>query len=213
MAAAATVPTARTESALPVEGARLSWRSRDLALMSAVFLLSAFGTSGFTQFSGAVMVQKGIKLTDTVLYLGISTSGQFLGTLLAAVIADRVERRAALVTCAIVMGAAALGFALSATALTLLVTSMACTVLISLYLPALFVYTGELFPTSRRSSATALAWTANRVASALVPFVLLPLLRRSGPLAMATVIVAALLGAAAALVAFAPRKPAGQPVG
>lgn len=211
-APAVAVPVAQTVIGTPVEGTRLSWRPRHVALMCAIFLLSACGISGFTQFNGAVMVQKGIKLTDTVLYLGISTTGQFLGTLLAAVIADRVERRAALITCAVVMAAAALGFALSFTALTLLLTSVAYTVLIALYLPALFVYTGELFPTSRRGSATSLAWTANRVASALIPFVLLPLLRRNGPLAMAAVIVVAMLGAAATLLAFAPRQPAGQPV-
>jgi putative MFS transporter len=208
----ATAPEAQALPATAVEGGGFSWRPWHLVLMCAIFMLSACGISGFTQSSGAVMVQKGIKLTDTVLYLGISTSGQFLGTLLAAIVADRVERRAALITCAMVMAAAALGFALSFTALTLLLTSVAYTVLIALYLPALFVYTGELFPTARRGSATALAWTANRVASALIPFVLLPLLRRHGPLVMTGVIVVAMLGAAATLLVFAPRKPAGQPV-
>ena len=113
---------------------------------------------------------------------------------------------------AMAMAAAALGFALSFTALTLLLTSMAYTVLIALYLPALFVYTGELFPASRRGSATALAWTAKRAASALIPFVLLPLLRLYGPLIMTAVIVVVMLGAAATLFVFAPRKPAGQPL-
>ena len=195
-----------------VEESKLAWRPRHLVLMSAIFLLSACGTSGFTLFSGAVMVQKGIKLTDTVFYLGISTTGQFLGTLLTAVIADRVERRIALTTCAIVMAAAAFAFALSSTAPTLLVTSVLYTVMMALYLPALFIYATELFPTSRRSSATSIAWTANRLASALIPFVLLPLLRHSGSLAMATVIVVALLLAAALIFGFAPRTPAGQPV-
>ena len=198
--------------ATPVEEARLAWRLRHVVLMGVIFLLSACGISGFTLFSGAVMVQKGIKLTDTVLYLGISTGGQFVGTLLLAVIADRIERRIALTSCAVAMAAAALGFVLSSTALTLLVASVAFTVMMALYLPALFIYVTELFPTSRRSASTSLAWTANRVASALIPFVLLPLLRRSGSLAMGSLIVAALLAAAALLFGLAPRKPAGQPV-
>ena len=110
------------------------------------------------------------------------------------------------------MAAAAFAFALSSTAPTLLVTSVLYTVMMALYLPALFIYATELFPTSRRSSATSIAWTANRLASALIPFVLLPLLRHSGSLAMATVIVVALLLAAALIFGFAPRTPAGQPV-
>jgi putative MFS transporter len=148
-----------------------------------------------------------------VLYLGISTTGQFAGTLLTAVIADRVERRKALAACAIIMASAVTAFALGSTAAALLTTSLLFTVMMALYLPALFVYAGELFPTARRSSAISLAWTANRVASALAPFVLLPLLRSNGPLGMAAVIGVALLAAAALVLAFAPFKPAGEPVG
>ena len=191
----------------------LPWRPRYVVLMGAIFLLGACGTSGFTLFSGAVMVQKGIKLTDTVLYLGISTTGQFVGTLLAAAIADRIERRIALVTCAVAMAAAVLGFVMSSTVLTLLLTSVAYMMLVALYLPALFIYTTELFPTARRSSATAIAWTANRVSSALIPFILLPLLRHDGALALATVLAVTLLLVAALVFGFAPRRAAGQPVG
>jgi MFS transporter, putative metabolite:H+ symporter len=198
--------------ATEVGGAQLAWHPRHLVLMSAIFLLSACGISGFTLFSGAMMVQKGIKLTDTVLYLGISTVGQCVGTLLTAIIADRVERRIALTSCAVAMAAAALAFALSSTALTLLVASAVFTVMMALYLPALFVYATELFPTSRRSSATSLAWTANRVAAALIPFILLPLLRQRGSLAMGAVIVVALLAAAALVYGLAPRQLPGQPV-
>jgi putative MFS transporter len=173
--------------------------------MGLIFLLSACGTSGFTLFSGAVMVQKGISVSDTVLYLGISTTGQFLGTLLSAAIVDRVERRLALMICAVAMAVALLGFVLSSTTVPLLVAGVAFSILMALYLPALFVYATELFPTARRSSATSIAWAANRVSSALIPFVLLPLLRQSGAVAMATVIGVALLLAAVLVFAFAPR--------
>ena len=195
-----------------VEDVQLPWRPGYVGLMGLIFLLSACGTSGFTLFSGAVMVQKGIKLADTVLYLGIATTGQFLGTLLGAAIADRVERRMALTTCAVAMALALLGFVLSSATFSLLVAGVAYSIVMALYLPALFVYATELFPTARRSSATALAWAANRVSSAVIPFVLLPLLRQSGALALATVIGVALLLAAALVFACGPRKLAGQPV-
>jgi putative MFS transporter len=209
---AGTSPTAVAVRETRVEEVPLPWRPRYVVLMGAIFLLSACGTSGFTLFSGAVMVQKGIKVSDTVLYLGIATTGQFLGTLLAAVIADRVERRTALTSCAVAMAVVVLGFVLSSTVLALLMTGVAYSILMALYLPALFIYATELFPTARRSSATAFAWTANRVSSALIPFILLPLLRQSGALAMATVIAVALFLAAGLILGCCPRKPAGLPV-
>ena len=195
-----------------VENLQLPWRPRYVVLMGLIFLLSACGTSGFTLFSGAVMVQKGINVSDTVLYLGISTTGQFLGTLLGAAIADRVERRMALITCAVAMAVALLGFVLSSTPVTLLMAGVAFAITMALYLPALFVYATELFPTARRSSATAFAWTANRVSSAVIPFVLLPLLRQNGALTLAAVMGVALLLAAALVFACAPRRRAGAPV-
>ena len=205
-------PAADVARQTPVEEVPPAWRPRDVVLMGAIFLLSACGTSGFTLFSGAVMVQKGFKVSDTVLYLGIATTGQFLGTLLTAIIADRVERRTALMSCAVAMAVVVLGFVLSSTVLALLVTGVAYSILMALYLPALFIYATELFPTSRRSSATAYAWTANRVSSALIPFILLPLLRQNGALAMATVIAMTWLLTAGLILGCCPRKPAGLPV-
>lgn len=209
---AAGSPTTATSWESRVAEAPLPWLPRYVVLMGAIFLLSACGTSGFTLFSGAVMVQKGIPVSDTVLYLGIATTGQFLGTLLTGVMADRLERRIALTSCAVAMAVVVLGFVLSSTVPALLTAGVAYSMLMAVFLPALFIYATELFPTSRRSSATAFAWTANRVSSALIPFVLLPLLRQSGALAMAVVIAVTLLLAAGLIFGCCPSRPAGQPV-
>ena len=65
---------------------------------------------------------------------------------------------------------------------------------------------------SRRASATSGAWAVNRVASALVPLALLPLLRSEGAMAMFGVVAAAMLGIFVLLLTLAPRGRAGQPV-
>jgi putative MFS transporter len=52
----------------------------------------------------------------------------------------------------------------------------------------------------------------NRVASAIVPLALLPLLKTSGAIAMFTVVAAALVASAALLLAFGPRGLSGKPV-
>jgi MFS transporter, putative metabolite:H+ symporter len=185
---------------------------RHMYLMAVLFFLGAWGTVGFPLLSGAVLVQKGIKLSDTLLYLAIATIGSTIGTLLAALKADLVERRAGLITCTAAMAMFAMGFAISSSPFWLVTTSLVFTVTMALYLPALFVYAAELFPTPMRGSATAVAWAANRAGSALAPFVLLPLLQHRGAVSMAFVMTATLLSSTLVVLSFGPGRQGGRPV-
>ena len=74
------------------------------------------------------------------------------------------------------------------------------------------VYDAELFPTAMRASVSSTTWAANRIASALAPLALLPLLKSAGPMVMFGVIAAALAGSIVLVLAFGPRGLARQPV-
>jgi putative MFS transporter len=151
-------------------------------------------------------------VADSLLYVGITMFGPSVGVLAGALVIDRIERRTALALCAGAMAVLGLAFAASMEATALVAAGVAFNLIGSIYVAVLSVYAAELFPTSLRASASASAWAVNRIASALVPLALLPLLKSSGAIAMFTVVAAALLASVVLVAVFGPRGLAGRPV-
>jgi MFS transporter, putative metabolite:H+ symporter len=180
-------------------------------LVAALFLLSPWSTVAFPLLTGAVLAQKGFRLDDTLLYVGLSFFGPLFGTLMASLGVDRIGRRTALALCAGIMVASGIGFSASNAPLWLIVASVAFTITATLYVSTLNVYGAELFPTRSRASAIASAWALNRVGAAVAPLVLLPLLRNGGAMAMFAVIAATLI-ASIVLLAVSPRGRQRLPV-
>jgi putative MFS transporter len=185
---------------------------RHLALMSTMYFLSPWPTIGFPLLSSAVMVQKGFRIVDNLLYLGIAMAGPTIGTLAAALVADRIERRTALATCAVLMAAFGMIFAVGTEPWVMIASGLAFNLTGSIYITALGIYSAELFPTHLRAAASSSAWAVNRVATALVPLALLPLLYGAGVIVMFMVLTAALFASIGVLMALGPRGLAGRPV-
>jgi len=178
-------------------------QKRSWPLAAALSFLSPWSTVAFPLLSGAVLAQKGFKVTDTLLYVGLSTFGPFVGNLLVSTVIDRIGRRNAMVICSAGMLAAGMVFVASAAPFALIASSFAFTLLVSMQLSFLNLYLSELYPTESRARAVAGAWALNRVGAALSPLLLLPLLQGQGPYTMFAAIAATLM-AAILLLAFAP---------
>ena len=199
-------PVAAAAEVPPSESPRSAWPR-----VAAMFLLSPWSTVAFPLLMGAVLMQKGFKLSGTLLFVGLSTFGPFIGTLAASFVVDRVERRLALGACAVGLFGAGLVFVSSDTPLWLILSSTFFGLVASLYVSALTLYAAEVFPTRVRATSLAGAWALNRVGAALAPLVLLPLLRGGGPMAMFTVIAASIVLTLAVL-ALSPRGQQRRPV-
>jgi MFS transporter, putative metabolite:H+ symporter len=183
-----------------------------LLLAASLFFLSPWATTAFPLLSGPVFLEKGINLSATLLYLGISTLGQLAGMLLGALFADRIQRRDAIVLCAAVMAVAALMFAGSREPLWLIVTNLTFSVAAGLFLPALTLYVAELFPTGIRSSALSATWAINRAGSVLALLILVPMLRGSSVAAIFAIMAVTLATGIGLIVCFGPRGKAGRSV-
>ncbi|MEP9349541.1 MFS transporter [Xanthobacter sp. KR7-225] len=189
-------------------------RSRGgLAFVVACFFLTPWAVLGFQVLGGAVLVHHGFSLGDSLLLVGVFTFGPVAGALLGSVVIDRVERRTLVVASAgtLAIVALAFGFARSLPALT--ASGVAFGVLASALLPAFAVYAAELFPTDQRAGAISCGWAANRVGSALVPIVLLPILDGSGPAVMFAVIAATLVALAVLVAMRGPLGRSGRALG
>ncbi|MBI1172388.1 MFS transporter [bacterium] len=183
---------------------------RRLAFLLVIFFLSPWATSGFSLLSGAVLVQKGINVRDSLLYVGISNFGPILGTILGAFFIDRLDRRAALSVAALAMAVFGIAFGATARPEVLMASGLAFNLVTSMFLPVLVIYAAELFTTPRRAVTTSVAWGANRIGSALVPLALLPLLREAGSMPVFVVIGGTLVLFAAVVLGFGPGGMAGR---
>lgn len=172
--------------------------------IAALFLLGAWSTVTFPLLTGAVLAAKGFNLSDTLLYLGLSTLGPTVGTLVASLWIDRFERRVALGICCAVLLVAGAAFVATGEAAWLVASSFLFGVFAVIYAAGINIYAAELFPTHRRAGSLATAWAFNRLGAAIAPLVLLPLLRNEGPLAMFGVIALCLV-LNIALLASSPR--------
>ena len=138
--------------------------------------------------------------------------GPSLGVLAGALVIDRIERRTTLVLCGGVMALIGLAFAASALPLWLMVLGVAFNLIGAIYIATLSIYAAELFPTSLRASVSSTAWAVNRIASAVVPIALLPVLKSYGSIAMFAIIAAALIGDMILVLVFGPRGLTRRPV-
>lgn len=182
------------------------------AAFAALYFLAPWSVVAFPLLMGAVLVDKGFSLSDSLLYVGITMFGPVVGSVVAAYFIDRFDRRLALAAFGAVMIVAGIGFAASLEPLWLMAFGLAFSITSLLYVPTLTIYTAESFPTRYRARASTSTWAINRVASALSPLVLLPLMVAFGIWAMFAVIVGALgLGIAVALL-FGTRGRAGEAV-
>jgi MFS transporter, putative metabolite:H+ symporter len=177
---------------------------RRMALVAALFFLSPWSIVAFPLLSGALLIEKGIRLSDTLFYLGLSTLGPVLGTVVAAFGIDRLDRRWALGLCALGMFGAGAVFNVANQPVWLVASSFTLLLCASLYIPTINVYASELFPPAVRARAVSRAWTMNRVGAAAAPIVLLPILATGGPTLLFGVIGLA-LGMSVLILFFSPK--------
>lgn len=185
---------------------------RRIALLIALYALAPWATIGFPMLSAAVMVEKGFRVSDSLMFAGLSMFGPTVGVGAAAFFIDRIERRAALTICAGLMAALGLVFAAATGFASLVLLGAGFNLISALYSAVLSLYGAELFPTVFRASATSVAWSVGRVVSGLVPIALLALLAARGQAAMFGVIAAALLASLILVLTVGPKGLAGKPV-
>lgn len=184
---------------------------RTLLFAILLFLLVPWATIAFPLLTGAVLVQMGFAVNQALLFIAVASLGPVIGSVLAALGIERVERRTAAFAAAAGLLVSGTAFVLGESELALAGWILAYNVFGAIYNAVLFIYVAELFPTEVRTKATAVAWAANRIGSIIAPLVCLRLLAAEGPTVLFAV-VAGTLALSLALLARGPRGAAGRPV-
>lgn len=180
------------------------YRARTLML----WVFHAFQTVGYYGFGTIVplvLAAKGFSVLTSLTYTAVAFTGYPAGSLLSLLFVERMERRWLIVCSALLM--AILGLMLGFATVPFVIASFGLlyTITSNIFSNAYHIFQGEIFPTSIRATATGSAYGLSRLSSALMPFVLLPVLQHFGAGIMFATIAGAMVIVIADIALFAPR--------
>jgi putative MFS transporter len=124
--------------------------------------------------------QHGFSSENSVLLSSIMQLGVIPGTLLAAVISDRFERKWLIVAVALGVAAFGIPYGFSSRPVPIIIFGFLVAGGLQLFAPLLFAYTPEAYPTDIRNSGVGLAYGLGRLANAVGPMIIALIYTRYG---------------------------------
>ena len=147
-------------------------------------IFQSVGYYGFGTLVPLVLASKGFSVVNSLTYVSAVYIGYPLGSALSIPLVERFDRRWLIVGSAMVMAVLGIALGLASAPIAIVAFGMSYTVVSNIFSNAFHIFQAEIFPTSIRATATSTAYGLSRLSSAAMPFVLLPLLERSGAPAM-----------------------------
>jgi putative MFS transporter len=187
--------------------ARLStppYRGR-FAMMAVFHILQPLGYYGFGTLATLVLVARGFDVTSSLLYTALSFIGYPVGSALAVPLMQRFDRKLLLMWSVALLAVSGLLFATVDNVVLIVVCGFSTTAISNVFSNVYHLYQAEIFPTDVRAFAVGLTYSLSRLSGGALPFVLLPVLYRSGATAMFTVVVIALVIVIAVVALVGPR--------
>jgi putative MFS transporter len=171
---------------------RPPWRRRTVMLY--IFqLLQTFGYYGFGSLVPIVLAAKGFSLVNSLTFSAITFLGYPIGSALSIPLMERVQRKWLIVGSAFGMAVFGLGFGYATSGVLISVLGFCYTAISNVFSNGFHTYQGELFPTSLRATAAGSAYSLSRLATAAMPFILIPVLDEAGAGAMFGVVATAMV--------------------
>jgi putative MFS transporter len=196
------VPAAGSSSV----AALLSPAYRGRAAAIGVFhIFQTVGYYGFGTLVPIVLASKGFSVVTSLTYTSIVFFGYPLGSALSMPLVERIDRRWLIVASAILMALFGLALGGAVTPAAIIAFGFAYTVVSNVFSNAFHIFQAEIFPTFVRATAAGTSYGLSRLSSAVMPFVLLPVLEQYGAAAMFGAIALAMAIVVADIALFAPK--------
>jgi MFS transporter, putative metabolite:H+ symporter len=191
-----------TES--PLARLRLSPYRRRLIMLAVFHLFQPFGYYGFGTLATLVLVARGYDVTSSLLFTAVSFIGYPLGSLLSIPMLKKFERKYLIMASVAVMAVCGLLFATVSVPALIVVFGLLTTAASNMFSNFYHVYQAEIFPSDVRATAVGWTYSVSRLSSAVLPFILIPVLNHYGAPMMFAVVLAAL---AVTIIVLAPIGP------
>jgi len=154
-------------------------------IMLLIFqFFQAVGFYGFGSLAPIILVAKGFSVVNTLAYTAPIALGYPLGSWLSVPIVERMERKWLIIGTALLMALFGLVFGFATSIPLILASGFLLTVVSQVFSNGYHIYQAEIFPTRMRGTAVGVAFSLSRLSSGILPFVALPLLQTSGPIAV-----------------------------
>jgi MFS transporter, putative metabolite:H+ symporter len=149
-------------------------------------VLQTVGYYGFGSLAPIVLTAKGFSIFTTLGYTAIIYLGYPFGSLISIPLVERFERKWLIVGGAILMALLGLIFGFATSVPIIVGSGFLLTVVSNCFSNSFHIYQAEIFPTRMRGTAVGTAYSLSRLSSGILPFVAVPLLKSSGPVAVFT---------------------------
>jgi putative MFS transporter len=159
------------------------YAKRTIMLLIFQFFQSV-GFYGFGALAPLILAAKGINVVNTLAYTAPIALGYPLGSWLSVPLVERMERKWLIVGTALLMALFGLLFGFATSVPLIIASGFLLTVVSQVFSNSAHIYQAEIFPTRMRGTAAGIAYSLSRLSSGLLPFVALPLLQTSGPVAV-----------------------------
>lgn len=180
------------------------WRRRT-AMLWIFQTVQTVGYYGFGSLVPLILTAKGYSTASSLAFTAATYLGYPIGSALSIPVMERVDRKWLVVGSAGGMVVLGLAFGNSSTPAAILAFGFAYTVASNFFSNGFHAYEVELYPTQVRATAAGTAYSLSRLTTALMPFVLVPLLHRAGPGTVFAVVVIAMLVVIADVAILGPR--------
>jgi MFS transporter, putative metabolite:H+ symporter len=179
---------------------------RTRTLMLIVFnLFQTVGFYGFSNWVPSFLIKQGIEVTTSLRYTFVIAIAAPFGPLLAALFADRVERKWAIVGAAFCVAVFGLAFAQMREAVPLILFGALVTLSNNIMSFSFHAYQAELYPTRIRALAVGFVYSFSRLSTVFSAFVIAFFLDRFGTPGVFALIAASMGVVALAIGIFGPR--------
>lgn len=167
-------------------------------------IFQSVGYYGFGTLVPLVIASKGFSIVNSLTYVSAVYVGYPLGSALSIPLVERLDRRWLIVGSAVLMAVLGIALGLASAPMPIVMFGLLYTSVSNIFSNAFHIFQAEIFPTQVRATATSIAYGLSRLSSAAMPFVLLPVLERSGATAMFAIVATAMLIVVVDIGVFAP---------
>jgi putative MFS transporter len=168
-------------------------------------IFQTFGYYGFGSLAPLVLASKGYTITHSLEFVALSFIGYPLGSLLSVPLIERIDRKWLVCLSALCMRLFGILFGMGNSASMIILFGFIYTLFSNIFSNAYHILQAEIFPTEIRATATGVAYSISRIMSGLMPFILLPVLNKSGATAMYLIVAAAMIIVILDIAMLAPR--------
>lgn len=167
--------------------------------------LEVFGYYGFGTLATLVLLHKGFSVVSSLTFISFTFVGYPIGSALSLPIIERVERKTLITATALAMGVFGLLFGYATGAGWIVAWGFLFTMTSNIFSNAFHVYLAEVYPTAVRATAVGSAYSISRIVTALLPYILIPVLDHWGGSAVYIIVAIALVLLAINVTVLGPR--------